>query len=139
MIHTDPHPGNYLITFHPHLGILDFGSIRALEESTRRSYVRLARAILDNDREGKVAALIELGYLEDGDDPSSTVEVLDLIFEPATLDREYDPSEYGSITRAMKSAQIRIESGFFRSPPPPSVCLGRALVGAQSKRFRNAE
>jgi len=89
VIHTDPHPGNYLITFHPHMGILDFGSIRVLEESTRQAYVRLARGILDNDRAAKVAALIELGYLEASDDPTSTIEVLDLIFEPATLDREY--------------------------------------------------
>ena len=132
VIHTDPHPGNYLITYHPHMGILDFGSIRVLEEETRQSYVRLARAILDNDRPGKVAALIALGYLHAADDPSSTIEVVDLIFEPATLDREYDPQEYGSIARAMKSAQLRIESGMFRSPPPHSVFLGRALVGLDS-------
>ena len=132
VIHTDPHPGNYLITYHPHMGILDFGSIRVLEEETRQSYVRLARGILDNRRDEKIAALVALGYLEASDDPTSTIEVVDLIFEPATLDREYDPQEYGSISRAMKSAQLRIESGVFRSPPPHSVFLGRALVGLDS-------
>ena len=32
----------------------------------------------------------------------------------------------------MKSAQLRIESGVFRSPPPHSVFLVRALVGLDS-------
>ena len=58
--------------------------------------------------------------------------MLDLIFEPATLDHEFDSREYGSLDRAWKSAQIRIESGFFRSPPPHSVFLSRALVGLDS-------
>ncbi|MEO2169310.1 MAG: AarF/UbiB family protein [bacterium] len=132
VIHTDPHPGNYLITYRPELAILDFGSVRALSEETRLGYVHLARAILDDDYAAKVAAMIELGYLAPEDDAASTIEVLDLIFEPATVDREYDPQEYGSIDRAMKSAQIRIESGFFRSPPPHSVFLGRALIGLDS-------
>ena len=131
-IHTDPHPGNYLITFHPCLGMLDFGSIRVFGEEIRQGYVRLARAILDKDYDGKVRALIDLGYLAEEDDPGSTIDVLDLIFEPATLDREYDPREYGSLDRAWKSAQIRIESGFFRSPPPHSVFLSRALIGLDS-------
>lgn len=132
VLHADPHPGNYLITWHPHMAILDFGSIRAFPTETRASYVALARAILDEDSAGKLKALIELGYLDEADDPASTIEVLDLIFEPITLDREYDPREYGSLDRALKSAQIRIESGFFRSPPPHSVLLARALVGLDS-------
>jgi predicted unusual protein kinase regulating ubiquinone biosynthesis (AarF/ABC1/UbiB family) len=132
VIHTDPHPGNYLITYRPEMAILDFGSVRAFTEETRLGYVHLARAILDNEYAGKVAAMVELGYLAAEDDAASTIEVLDLIFEPATIDRVYDPQEYGSIDRAMKSAQIRIESGFFRSPPPHSVFLGRALIGLDS-------
>lgn len=131
-IHTDPHPGNYLVTFHPCLGMLDFGSIRVFSDDIRRAYLRLGRAILDGDYDGKVRALIDLGYLAEEDDPKSTVEVLDLIFEPATLDHEFDSREYGSLDRAWKSAQIRIESGFFRSPPPHSVFLSRALVGLDS-------
>src|SRR5262245_39099071 len=28
VLHTDPHPGNYLVTYHPKLAMLDFGSVR---------------------------------------------------------------------------------------------------------------
>ena len=31
VLHADPHPGNYLVTHHPTLGILDFGSVRVFE------------------------------------------------------------------------------------------------------------
>ena len=34
-LHTDPHPGNYLVTFHPKLAMLDFGSIRIFPEAIR--------------------------------------------------------------------------------------------------------
>src|SRR3990172_4503441 len=42
VLHTDPHPGNYLVTHHPHLVILDFGSIRIFPDDIRRAYTRLA-------------------------------------------------------------------------------------------------
>ena len=49
-LHTDPHPGNYLVTYHPKLAILDFGSIRIFPEEIRTAYLALARALLDRDR-----------------------------------------------------------------------------------------
>ena len=42
VLHTDPHPGNYLVTHHPHLCMLDFGSVRVFEEPIRRAYLELA-------------------------------------------------------------------------------------------------
>ena len=41
VLHTDPHPGNYLVTFHPKLAILDFGSIRIFPEEIRKAYHQL--------------------------------------------------------------------------------------------------
>src|SRR5262249_58452768 len=55
VLHADPHPGNYLVTHHPKLGILDFGSVRVFEPKVRLGYLRTARALLAGD-EAAVAA-----------------------------------------------------------------------------------
>jgi len=130
-LHTDPHPGNYLVTFHPKLAILDFGSIRYFSPTIRRAYRRLARALLDQDHEAAGRELIELGFINEGDDPKPMVQVLDVIFEPAYGDREYDPRDYNSMERAMNAAAIKLENRVFNSPGH-SVFLGRALVGLDS-------
>lgn len=130
-LHTDPHPGNYLVTFHPKLAILDFGSIRYFSPEIRRAYRRLARALLDREVDAAGQALIDLGFIDPGDDPKPMVQVLDVIFEPAYGDRPYDPREYNSMERAMSAAAIKLENRVFNSPGH-SVFLGRALVGLDS-------
>ena len=130
-LHTDPHPGNYLVTFHPKLALLDFGSIRVFPEEIRRSYRQLARALMDQDKDAAGRALIDLGFIDEGHDPAPMVQVLDVIFEPAYADRPYDPQEYNSIERAMNAAAIKLENRVFNSPGH-SLFLGRALVGLDS-------
>ncbi len=130
-LHTDPHPGNYLVTYHPKLAILDFGSIRYFPAEIRRAYRRLARALLDQDKSTAGQALVDLGFINEGDDPSPMVQVLDVIFEPAYADRPYDPRDYNSMERAMSAAAIKLENRVFNSPGH-SVFLGRALVGLDS-------
>ena len=52
ILHTDPHPGNYLVTHHPHLCMLDLGSVRVFEEPIRRAYLELATSLLADDTRG---------------------------------------------------------------------------------------
>ena len=49
VVHVDPHPGNYLVTHHPKLGMLDFGCIRILPPDLRDAYRDLNRALLEDD------------------------------------------------------------------------------------------
>jgi predicted unusual protein kinase regulating ubiquinone biosynthesis (AarF/ABC1/UbiB family) len=130
-LHTDPHPGNYLVTFHPKLAILDFGSIRIFPEDIRRAYLALARGLLDRDRARMGQALLTLGFIGPDDDPEPMIQMLDVIFEPAFHDRPYDPREYNSVERAMSAAAIKFEHRVFRSPGH-AVFLTRALVGLDS-------
>jgi predicted unusual protein kinase regulating ubiquinone biosynthesis (AarF/ABC1/UbiB family) len=130
-LHTDPHPGNYLVTFHPKLAILDFGSIRIFPEEIRKAYLALARALLDRDRDDAADALVILGFIGAGDDPEPMIQMLDIIFEPAYEDRRYDPRAYDSVERAMSAAAIKLEHRVFRSPGH-AVFLMRALVGLDS-------
>jgi predicted unusual protein kinase regulating ubiquinone biosynthesis (AarF/ABC1/UbiB family) len=131
-LHTDPHPGNYLVTYHPKLAILDFGSIRVFPEEIRSSYLRLARALLDHDRDDAAAACVALGFIDAGDDPKPMLDILALIFGPAIdEDRDYDPKEYASVDRAMQIAAIALEHRVFNSPGH-RVFLMRALIGLDS-------
>lgn len=130
-LHTDPHPGNYLVTYHPKLAILDFGSIRIFPDEIRAQYLKLARALMSRARDDAAQACVALGFIGEGDDPQPMLDMLDLIFDPVYEDREYDPHDYNTVERAMKIATISLEKRVFKSPGH-SVFLMRALVGLDS-------
>ena len=127
-LHTDPHPGNYLVSFHPRLAILDFGSIRVFPEQIRRAYHGLAKAMLADDAPAMVANLVRLGFMDRGDDPEPMIRIMRLIFEPVLVDRKYDPRKYDVLERGMQIATIGIENRLFKAPGH-RVFLARALIG----------
>jgi predicted unusual protein kinase regulating ubiquinone biosynthesis (AarF/ABC1/UbiB family) len=130
-LHTDPHPGNYLVTYHPKLAILDFGSIRIFPEDIRAAYHGLAAAILRRDKSSMADCFVRLGFLDPEDDPEPMVRIMDVIFEPVLVDRKYDPRDYVSLDRGMEVAQIGFEHRLFKAPGH-RVFLARALIGLDS-------
>lgn len=59
-INADPHPGNYLFPEPaPPVGFLDFGCVRRFDRAFVEEERRIARAILDGDRRGFRAAVLE--------------------------------------------------------------------------------
>jgi predicted unusual protein kinase regulating ubiquinone biosynthesis (AarF/ABC1/UbiB family) len=128
VLHTDPHPGNYLVTHHPRLVILDYGSIRIFPETIRRAYTQLARGILDRDGSATGQALVGLGFLDAADDPAPLIRILDIIFEPVLEDRDYDPREYDSVERGKQIAMLTLQHRLFKAPGH-RVFLERALLG----------
>src|SRR5579859_5198139 len=64
VLHTDPQPGNYLVSYHPKLGILDFGSVRHFSEPVRKASLQLAQSIIAGDDRALAGDLVKLGYLE---------------------------------------------------------------------------
>ncbi|TMA75262.1 MAG: AarF/ABC1/UbiB kinase family protein [Deltaproteobacteria bacterium] len=131
MLHTDPHPGNYLVTHHPRLCMLDFGSVRVFSEPIRAAYLALARGLLDDDEAATADAFVGLGFLDRDDDPAPMLRIMRIIFEPVLVDRRWDPREYRSVDRAMEVASIGFEHRIFKSPGH-RVFLGRALLGLES-------
>lgn len=131
VLHTDPHPGNYMVTYHPKIAILDFGSIRIFKEEIRKAYHELAGAILRRDERKMAECVVVLGYLDEGRDPKPMIEILQIVFEPVMVDRKYDPRDYDSVQRGMDVAAIALENRIFNAPGH-RVLLDRVLIGLDS-------
>jgi ubiquinone biosynthesis protein len=58
--HADPHPGNLLITEEKGLCLLDWGMVGRLTRRDRDELIELIRAVVDEDTEGLVEALLTL-------------------------------------------------------------------------------
>ena len=128
VLHTDPNPGNYMVTFHPKLGVLDFGSIRIFSAPLREAYLGFARAILAWDEAALAESYLRLGYLNPGDDPAPMHAIVAIVFEPLRVDGDFDPRSYDAVDRGMQVARIAIEHRIFNDPNH-RVFLVRALMG----------
>jgi predicted unusual protein kinase regulating ubiquinone biosynthesis (AarF/ABC1/UbiB family) len=136
VLHTDPHPGNYLVTFHPKLAILDFGSVRIFPEEIREAYHQLAKAILARDEPTMVDCFGRLGFLDPGQPAAALIRIMYVIFEPVLRDQKYDPRDFHSVEKGMEIAAIGLENRLFKAPGH-RVFLARALMGldAYLKQF----
>jgi predicted unusual protein kinase regulating ubiquinone biosynthesis (AarF/ABC1/UbiB family) len=130
-LHTDPHPGNYLVTHHPKLCMLDLGSVRQFSDEIRLAYVAMAGAVLRGDEATMSECFVRLGYLAPGDEPAPMIRIMRIVFEPVLEDRPYDPREYQPMDRAMEIAAIGFEHRIFKTPGH-RVFLVRALFGLES-------
>jgi predicted unusual protein kinase regulating ubiquinone biosynthesis (AarF/ABC1/UbiB family) len=130
-LHTDPHPGNYLVTHHPRLGILDFGSVRVFEPTIRRAYLRLARGLLAHDDAEIGAACVALGFIASDQDPAPLARMMHIVCEPLERDAPFDPRAYDVVERAGQVTQLALEHRLFRTPGH-HVFLFRALVGVDA-------
>jgi predicted unusual protein kinase regulating ubiquinone biosynthesis (AarF/ABC1/UbiB family) len=130
VLHTDPHPGNYLVSYHPRLGILDFGSIRRFPETIRKANLKLARALLAGDDRAMAQALVTLGYLDRVQAAPPLIEIMRILFEPVLVNRAFDPKKYESVAKATTVGEIAVQNRLYKSPAH-SVFLIRALIGAE--------
>ena len=130
VLHTDFHPGNYLVNYHPRLGILDFGSIRRFRDSERKAYLQVARGIIDDDAHAIGTGMQKLGWLDKGQSPAPMVKIVRILFAPMMVDRDYDPIEYDTVGNATKVGEIAFEHKLYKSPAH-GVFLLRALIGLE--------
>lgn len=69
LLHSDPHPGNYIMTSDGHLGVVDFGSVAELPDGTPRIIGRVSRLALDGDADAVLAELRDAGFVTGKFDP----------------------------------------------------------------------
>ena len=66
LLHTDPHPGNFLVLPDGRLGVLDFGSSLALPDGMPHTFGRLLTALLGDDPDQVLRRLREEGFVRPG-------------------------------------------------------------------------
>ncbi len=130
LLHTDFHPGNYLVSYHPRLGIMDFGSIRRFSHAVRKSYLKVARGIVDLDDRAIGIGMQELGWVDRSRNPKPIIEIIHILFEPMMTDRDFDPCEYDAVGKATRVGEIAFENRLYNSPAH-GVFLLRALIGLE--------
>ncbi len=137
VLHTDPQPGNYLVTYHPKLAMLDFGSVRVFPPTIRRTYLALARAIIERDEQTMTGCFVSLGFLDADADPAPLIRIMYLIFEPVLEDRIYDPHDFHSAEKSVEVTAISLEHRIFNAPGH-RLFLVRALLGLEAyvQQFR---
>ena len=69
LLHSDPHPGNYLLTTDGRLGVIDFGSIARLPNGAPPIIGRMSRLALDGRSAEVLAGLRQEGFIPEGFDP----------------------------------------------------------------------
>lgn len=105
--HADPHPGNFFVEADGRLGIIDFGMVGQVSDSTRDQLVRMLAAVVDQDAAGLTTALVrmcgaqasggfgglqsDLGRLVDryAGRPLAEIPIVAVLTELAALLREY--------------------------------------------------
>ncbi|MGH7819047.1 MAG: ABC1 kinase family protein [Candidatus Binatia bacterium] len=128
IVHVDPHPGNYLVTHHPKLGVLDFGCIRILPPELRAAYRDLNRSILEDDERLMREALVRLDFLNPEDDHRPMREILRHVFEPLLTDAPSDPRDYKSMERVRVAIEQGLRARYWKAPPH-RVFLDRVMIG----------
>jgi predicted unusual protein kinase regulating ubiquinone biosynthesis (AarF/ABC1/UbiB family) len=137
VLHTDPQPGNYLVTYHPKLAMLDFGSVRVFPKAIRLDYLALAKATVERDEAEMARCFVSLGYIDPGDAPEPLIRIMYLIFEPVMEDRVYDPHDFHSAEKSVEVTAISLENRIFNAPGH-RLFLVRALLGLEAyvQQFR---
>ena len=128
IVHVDPHPGNYLVTHHPHLGMLDFDCIRVLSQEIQTPYHEMNRALLELDDKLLHDSFFRLDFLKPGDDPVLMAKVLRKMFGPVLHDRPIDPRTHDSMEMATEAIRTGLKAGYWRAPAH-RVFLDRVLIG----------
>ncbi|MGH7898702.1 MAG: ABC1 kinase family protein [Candidatus Binatia bacterium] len=128
VVHVDPHPGNYLVTHHPKLGILDFGCVRVLPADLRAAYRDLNRALLEDDEKLMAESLVRLDFLNPGDDYRPMRQIMRRLFAPLLVDKPVDPRSYKSLEEMQAAIQEGLKAGYWKAPPH-RVFLDRVLIG----------
>ena len=133
-LHTDPHPGNYMVTHHPaslHAGPRERAHLRRSRSGA--AYLDLAdEPARRRRRAGMSECFLRLGFLDPGDDPAPMIRIMRLVFEPALVDGDYDPQAV-SVGRARHGDRRRSRSSTACSNPRATGCSSAARSSVSSR------
>ncbi len=118
LLHTDPHPGNFLLLTDGRLGVLDFGSSLEMPDGMPATFGRLIGALLGDDPGEVLRRLREEGFVR----PGVQVEVDKLIdyMSPFTEPARHDVFRFGR-------AWLKTEFGRVNDPRNPDFGVALKL------------
>ncbi|MEO9139470.1 MAG: AarF/UbiB family protein [Jatrophihabitans sp.] len=134
MLHADPHPGNFRLLSDGRLGVIDFGAVARLENGYPRGLGRLTRLAVNNDPEGVLTLMRELGFVRAGVKLEAQ-EVMDLLGaavdplrEPSfTFSREWMRRQAARLADP-RNAEARV--GRYLNLPPSYMLIHRVTLGS---------
>jgi predicted unusual protein kinase regulating ubiquinone biosynthesis (AarF/ABC1/UbiB family) len=136
-IHSDPHPGNFVVMPDGRLGVLDFGSVKRFSPT----FVEVNRRLFKNAIEQRQADVLdvcrEVGFsIELPDDEARPLirEVLHTAGRPLRVD-EYDYAT-DEISRDMKTLFRENAASFLRIRPPAEAVMFFRSTGGLSQNLR---
>jgi Predicted unusual protein kinase len=134
MLHADPHPGNFRILADGRLGVIDFGAVAQLPDGMPPALGRLTRLAVDDDADGVLALMRELGFVRAGIHVTGR-EVMDYLgpaVEPLreptfTFSRDWMRRQAARITD-LRREEARV--GRLLNLPPSYLLIHRVTLGS---------
>lgn len=124
--HGDPHPGNIHVQPGPRLVFVDFGIVQVIPERIKRELRRFANAIVERDAEGAVDSLRSMGFILEGADYRSLVDLAQSLIDKY---RDITPIELKELTidHIYKEIENIINILDFIQIPNNFILLGRTI------------
>jgi ubiquinone biosynthesis protein len=127
LLHSDPHPGNFMVCDGPKLAVLDFGNVQRFTASERKAYAGLVIAALSRDQNKLAALLSDMGFRTKSGDTGPLLEFAEMILEAFSTDTTFDNlsmDPFAQLDRAMaiakKNPVVQVPQNF--------VLLGRVFA-----------
>jgi len=144
LIHSDPHPGNFLILPDGRLGVLDFGSTKLLSEGFAATYRSFLSANANGRQRPEVGpALQRAGFRFHAEDVEDVYDLCDrladIVERPIQTDEPYDFGTDPMVQDVRRLLQSDPRLALSIKPPPEAVLFYRAATGlAQDLRLLRA-
>ncbi len=124
--HGDPHPGNIHVQPGPRLVFVDFGIVQAIPDRIKRELRRFANSIVERDPEGAVESLRRMGFILEGADYRSLVDLAQSLMDKY---RDITPKELKELTidHIYKEIENIINILDFIQIPNNFILLGRTI------------
>ncbi|MBU0553561.1 AarF/ABC1/UbiB kinase family protein [Myxococcota bacterium] len=137
-LHTDPHPGNFLLSPEGEIVLLDFGCVRAFAPRYTQGVLRLLVAYWADDMAGFLDEMMRMGFGYEGVElPSEAAlrDYLTIILEPVGARGPFNFAQWQMHKRSR--AFLRAHVGFLKLAPPAEMMLYfRVLVGLKGMMTR---
>lgn len=134
LMHTDPHPGNFMILDDGRLGVIDFGAVVALPEGIPQVLTEMVRLAVQDRPEDLVALMTISGYVVRGHrlDPEDALDFLRPFVEPLASEtfhfsREWMQQIAGTYSN-VRGKEFQTSRAF--TLPPEFLMIHRVLSGS---------